>query len=149
MLYGSATIPIEARQLNPQLEICASDWDEPTCGVARETIANHGLEIEVRTTDARQAAAIYRQPFDYIVTDPPYGVRQARRTDLTRLYEGLLASFDQLLAPGGKIAMLVLRYHSFLRALRGSRLEVVHERLTEAGGLHPRIFLLERRGDRE
>ena len=143
-MCGSGTIPIEARQLNPQLEVFASDWDEATCEVARGTIANHGLDIEVHTADARQVGAIYGQPFDYIVTDPPYGVRQGRRTDLTQLYEGLLASFDQILAPGGKLALVVLKLHSLLRALRGSRLTVVHERLTEAGGLHPRIYVLER-----
>jgi len=143
-LCGTGTIPIEAKQINPQLTVAASDWDDETVEIARGTVANHGLDIELRLCDARTLTAFYDRPFDYIVTDPPYGVRQARRANIGLLYEALLTSFAQALADAGKIAIVVLRLRAFQRALEGAGLRVVHERLIESGGLHPRIFVLER-----
>jgi putative N6-adenine-specific DNA methylase/tRNA (guanine6-N2)-methyltransferase len=144
-LCGTGTIPIEAKQINPRLTVLASDWDDETVETARGTVANHGLDIELRLCDARTLSSFYAGPFDYIVTDPPYGVRQAKRADIGVLYESLLGSFDQALAKSGKIAIVVLKLRAFQKGLEGSGLRVVHERLIESGGLHPRIFVLEKR----
>jgi len=141
-LCGTGTIPVEAKRINPGLEVLASDWDEPTVKIARATVANHGLEVDVRVADARGLAALYPGKFDYIVTDPPFGVRLGRRSSIRQLYEHLFVSFERSLAPAGTIALVVLKLGAFLAALESSGLRVVHERLIEAGGLHPRIFLL-------
>jgi putative N6-adenine-specific DNA methylase/tRNA (guanine6-N2)-methyltransferase len=143
-LCGTGTIPIEAKRINPQLTVFASDWDDETVETARGTVANHGLDIQLRQCDARTLTSWYEQPFDYIVTDPPYGVRQAKHTDIGLLYENLLTSFARALADAGILAIVVLKLRAFQRALEGAGLRVVHERLIESGGLHPRIFVLER-----
>jgi 23S rRNA G2445 N2-methylase RlmL len=144
-LCGTGTIPIEARQINSRLEVMACDWDDETVETARGTVANHELDIEVRLCDARSLHGVYAEPFDYIVTDPPYGVRQAKRTDIAVLYRALLESFEQALADSGRIVLVVLKFRAFRRALEPTGLRVVHERLVESGGLFPRIFVLERR----
>lgn len=144
-MCGTGTIPIEARRINPDLHVLASDWDEETIDVARETIANHGLEIEVMPGDARSLGDVYPDRFDFIVTDPPYGVRQARRSDLGRLYGTLLPSFEKALKPSGRIVLVVLKYRAFLSALERTGLCVVDQRSVELGGLYPRIFVLRRR----
>ena len=142
-LCGTGTIPVEAKRINPALEVIASDWDEPTAETARATIDNHDLDIEVRVADARQLREAYAQRFDYIITDPPYGVRQARRTSLGKLYTDLIGAFEQSLTADGKIALVVLKYRTFLGALERSKLRVTLELPIETGDLHLRIALLE------
>ncbi len=144
-LCGSGTIPVEARLMNPLLEVSAADWDAGTVEAARRTVANHGLAIEIRTLDARSLRGAYPLPFDYIVTDPPYGVRQAKRTSRSRLYGSLLTSFEEVLADSGRIALVVLKYSAFVAALERSGLRIVEERRVELGRITPRILLLERR----
>lgn len=141
-LCGTGTIPVEAKEINPDLVVHAGDWDDETVDVARETVANHELEIDVRLCDARNLAAAYDGTYDFIVTDPPYGVRQARRTDLARFYNEVLESLEARLAPEGVIAIVVLKFHAFRAGLKRTGLRVVHERLIESGGLRPRIYLL-------
>lgn len=143
-LCGTGTIAIEAKRLNPALEVAAADWDPETVGVARRTIENHRLEIELFEADARELGAARPGAFDYILTDPPYGMRQARRTSLSRLYRNLLTSFAGALREGGTVGWVVLKYRVLLAALEGSGLEVVHERVIDLGGIHPRIVLLRR-----
>jgi len=143
-LCGAGTIPIEARRINPALEVFGSDWDAETVEVARATVANHGLEIPVEQLDARTLGEQKPEFADYIVTDPPYGVRQARHTSLSRLFGTLLPAFEAALKPGGRIAIVVLKYRTFISALERTGLTVVEQRLFQSGGLKPRIVLLER-----
>jgi putative N6-adenine-specific DNA methylase/tRNA (guanine6-N2)-methyltransferase len=144
-LCGTGTIPIEAARANPALEILASDWDAPTVDVAQETFGNHGLAVPVAQCDARDLAAVHDAPFDYIVTDPPYGVRQAKRIRLGRLYGPLLQSFERVLADGGRVVVVVVKRHAFLEAVGTTGLEVVAERVVDAGGLPLAVYSLERR----
>jgi putative N6-adenine-specific DNA methylase/tRNA (guanine6-N2)-methyltransferase len=145
-MCGTGTIPIEARRINPQLELFASDWDEQTVTVARDTFRNHDATIDLRVCDARSLPRLHPGPFDFIVTDPPYGVRQAKRMDLTAMYGSILPSMAGVLADTGRIVLLVVKRRAFLRALDGGPLRIVHERLIDIGGLHPRIYVLRRDG---
>jgi putative N6-adenine-specific DNA methylase/tRNA (guanine6-N2)-methyltransferase len=143
-LCGAAVIPVEAARVNPELEIEASDWDAPTVEVARATLRNHGLEIPVRVLDARALGASCGTPFDYIVTDPPYGMRQAKRARLTAFYRELLESFTGALAPAGRIVVIVVKHRVFEAALERTGLRVAHRRPVVCGSIRPRIFVLER-----
>jgi len=130
--------------MNPRLEVLAADWDSATVEVAREAAAEHGVELEVLLADARALGESHPGRFDYIVTDPPYGVRQARRTSMTRLYASLLPSFERALAPKGTLALLVLKEGAFLAALGRTGLRVAERRRVDLGGLQPLIFVLRR-----
>ena len=141
-MCGAGTIPIEARRINPRLEVRASDWDDETVEVARDTIRNHELDVPVERFDARNLGEACPGRFDYIVTDPPYGVRQARRTSMLHLYESILPSFERALKPGGTIALVVVKYRTFLAALERTALQVTHERLIDLGGLCSRILVV-------
>jgi len=127
-MCGAGTIPIEARRANPRLDVSAADWDAETVQVAREAASEHGVELEVLLADARSLGETRPAAFDYIVTDPPYGVRQARRTSMSRLYGALLASFERALAPTGKLALLVVKRRTFLGALERTSLRVIDSR---------------------
>jgi 23S rRNA G2445 N2-methylase RlmL len=93
--------------------------------------------------------AVYTDAFDFIVTDPPYGVRQGKRTSLRALYGSLLRSFEQVLAPAGRIVLVVLKRGAFDAALRETGLLAVHERRLEAGRLAPWMVVLSHRRDGE
>jgi len=142
-LCGSGTIPVEARRINPELEVMASDWDEKAVDVARGTMRSHGLDVDVRVCDARLLAETLHASFDYIVTDPPYGLRQARKSHLVSLYRSLLMSFEDVLEDSGRIAIVVLRRGPLLDALEGTRFRIAHERAVGSSGLRLKIFVLE------
>ena len=143
-LCGAGTIPIEARRINPELTVEACDWDAETVATARGTAENEGVEVDVRQADARALRSVYPEPFDYIVTDPPYGVRLGKRSSLRRLYASLLRSFEQALADSGRIVLVALKLHAFRAALEETALRAVHERPFGAGQLTPHMFVLER-----
>jgi putative N6-adenine-specific DNA methylase/tRNA (guanine6-N2)-methyltransferase len=145
-MCGSGTLLIEARRLNPRLELLGLDWDAATIETARETLAANGVDVELRLGDARALDRGRPAAFDYIVSDPPYGVRQARRTPMSRFYFPLLHAFERALAEGGRIALIVLKRGAFQVALRDVALEVTHERTLHLGGLDPRLLLLQKKG---
>jgi len=141
-LCGIGTIPIEAERINPRLDVSASDWDPETVEAARETVSRHGFEIPVRLFDARGLGEEHPATFDYIVTDPPYGVRQSRRGGLTRLYGSLLPAFEAALKPTGVLALIVVKYRLFRSVLENTGLKIVHEQTVRTGGLSPRLLVL-------
>jgi putative N6-adenine-specific DNA methylase/tRNA (guanine6-N2)-methyltransferase len=141
-MCGSGVISVEAVRLNPGLILSASDWDEQTVETARGTFANHGIEIVPQLADARSLGQRFEETFDYIVTDPPYGVRQARHSRLTAFYTRLLSSFERALKPTGKLAIIVVKHRVFGAALERTGLRIVHERTIQAGTLSPRIYIL-------
>jgi putative N6-adenine-specific DNA methylase/tRNA (guanine6-N2)-methyltransferase len=143
-MCGAAVIPVEAARINPALELSASDLDAATVEIARGTLLNHGLEIPAHLLDARALGQAHAEHFDYIVTDPPYGLRQAKRARLTALYRDLLTSFAQALRPTGRVVIIVVKHRVFLAALERTALRIVHERTVTAGSIRPRIFVLER-----
>jgi putative N6-adenine-specific DNA methylase/tRNA (guanine6-N2)-methyltransferase len=143
-MCGSGVIPVEALRLNPGLVVSASDWDGPTVEAARGTFANHEIEIAPQLADARSLGQEFEGVFDYIVTDPPYGVRQAKRSRMTSLYAQLLSSFERALKPTGKLCIIVVKHRVFVAALERTGLQVVHQRTIQAGALSRRIYVLGR-----
>ena len=140
---GVGTIPIEARSVNPLLAVHASDWDASTVEVARRTVLNHDLEIEVRHCDARSLRAGWDRRFGAIISNPPHGVRLARGVRLSSFYESLVASFLDALEEGGRLVVITPRRKAMDQALSGLPLRLVAEHVVEAGGLQPRISVLE------
>jgi len=143
-MCGAAVIPVEAARGNPALEVSGSDWDAETVEIARGTLRNHGLEIPVGTLDARTLGDRHEAWFDYIVTDPPHGLRQAKRTHTSALYRSLLDSFARALRPGGRLVLVVVKHRAFRAAVERGDLRILHERTVHSGGVHFRIFVLAR-----
>ena len=142
-LCGGATIPIEASHY-AHLEIEASDWDEPTVAVAQEACDANGVSLAIQHADARQLGAQHPQRYDFIVTDPPYGVRQARHTGLGRLYLGLLESFAEAIRPGGRVGVVALKAKTFRRAAEATGWQIDAAVPVDLGGLKPLLFSLSR-----
>ena len=144
-LCGAATIPIEARRWNPLLTVDAFDWDEATLNVARKTLeANKVDSVELQLLDARELGRRFPQRYDYIITDPPYGVRQARRGGVAKLYRGLLDSFAVALKPTGRVALIVVKRETLQQAAEASGWKLVREVELELGAMQATLILLQR-----
>ena len=143
-MCGAGTIALEARRMNPQLEVLAADWDSETVAVARRSAAEHGIELTVEAADSRTLGERHPGGFDYIVTNPPFGVRQARHTSMTRLYAALLASFERALGPTGTLALIVVKEGTFRAGLEATTLRVVDRRVVDLGGMRAVLLVLGR-----
>jgi putative N6-adenine-specific DNA methylase/tRNA (guanine6-N2)-methyltransferase len=148
---GSGTILIEAARLFPGLDIVGVDRNPAAVEGARRNVEAAGLSgrIEVRLMDARDISSFYPAGhFRAIVTDPPYGVRLGRAIDYSALYRRLLGEAGRVLAPAGRLVLLVgKRRRPFTRAVfEHGGLSIRHARNVETSGVYPMLFVLEKMG---
>ncbi len=145
---GSGTILLEAGSLYPELRLYGCDrFEEPVEG-ARRNLAANGLadRAQVLQADARDLHQVFpAHHFQAIVTNPPFGLRLGRRTDFDQLYTKFLRAARVVLAPEGRLVVLVHRRGPFNRAARRTKgLRIVHVRAIETGDVYPYIFVLEK-----
>ena len=147
---GSGTIPIEAALLRPELEIMAGDRDPAAVEGTRRNAGGAGVggRVEARLMDARDLGDLFPEGhFGAIVTDPPFGVRAGQSIDFADLYRKLVAGAHRVLAPNGRMALLVgRRRRAFTRAVfEHGGFSIRHARNVETSGIFPMLFVLERR----
>ncbi len=146
---GSGTILIEAARLFPGLEILGGDRDPAAVEGSLRNIEAAGLagRIGVQPMDARDLAALFPPGhLGAIVTDPPFGVRVGQSIDFADLYRRLVAGAHRVLAPNGRMVLLVgRRRRLFTRALfEHAGFKIRHARNIETSGVYPMLFVLER-----
>jgi len=143
---GAGTILLEAAAVCPGLELYGSDINtrclEGTS--ANAEAADSADRLILRRADARHLVDAWgRRRFDWIVTDPPYGVRLGRRWDFKRLYRSLLEQAHEVLKPAGRLALVVHRRGTYERAVAESGLfKVALARTVELGGLTTRFYVM-------
>lgn len=146
---GSATIPIEAAQVYPDLDIEASDYSERAVEGARRNVRSGALSerIDVRHRDMRDLPEHHAaDSFDAIVTNPPFGVRIGRGMNFLTFYSRFLDVAAHLLKPGGLLVLLAWKRGVIDRANRPrGQFRRNHVRVVETGGIFPRIYVLQRR----
>ena len=143
-MCGSGTILVEAAEANPRLKVLGFDWDEETVAIASGTIANHGLAVDVGVADVLALPGEAAGPPDFVVTDPPYGLRQGRRLRLDEFYAKMLQSIATSLGDHGRIALISPRQKAMRHALASAPLEVAAELPVRAGGLTPHLWIFSR-----
>ncbi|ADN03100.1 methyltransferase domain-containing protein [Spirochaeta thermophila] len=144
---GAGTILLEAADLLPEgLPICGLDisW-RAFSGTARNLEAE-GFERKVRLVlgDARRLSSYFPpESFQYIVTDPPFGVKLGRRLDFEDLFSAFLEEASLVLKPGGTMVFLTMHWRIISRLL-GDRedLVVIHRRRVEESTLRPHMVVL-------
>lgn len=144
-MCGGGTIPVQAKLMNDELEVAASDWDDETVAVARQTFRNHGLDVDLRCVDARRLPEAWKESFDLVIVNPPFGQRLGRKLSLSRFYRQVLESLIGACDGHGRIVVWTPRLRSFEKAYRGLPLELVGQVAVETGGMEPRMHLLELR----
>jgi len=150
---GSATIPIEAAQMLPELQIDASDYSERAVKGARLNVDSAGLStrIDVMHRDMSDLPEHYdANTFDAIVTNPPFGVRIGRGMNFLAFYIRFLDIAAHLLKSCGLLIFLACCRGVVDQANRPrDHFRRNHARVVETGGIFPRIYVLEKRRKQE
>ncbi len=150
---GSATIPLEAAQVHPDLDIAASDYSARAVAGARQNVEAIDLQqrIDVCCRNFIDLDQHHGEgSFDAIITNPPFGVHIGRGMDFQSFYSRFLEVAAYLLKPGGRLVFLAWKRGVIDRAnrLHGHFLRR-HVRVVETGGIFPRIYVMERRAETE
>lgn len=145
---GSGTIPIEAASIRGDLRILGSDYAAEAIIGARKNAEASGLGELVTFSEANAlecSSHVEPARVEAIVTNPPFGVRLARGTNMRGFYHSLLREAAQLLAPEGRLVILVGRKRKlFNEAVEQlGRFSIRHVRVIEFGGVFPGLFVLE------
>ncbi len=151
---GSGTILVEAADLVDELEIEGSDWTRSAVEGAIDNLEACGYRERVRVTHGNALAIADRYPeeqFDYIVTNPPYGVRLGKNIEFRSFYERFLTAAFTVLKSGGRLVLLVgPRRAPFEAVLREQgTFEVEHTSVVESGGVYPSLFVLRARSQKD
>ncbi len=118
---GSGTILFEASVQAPKLTLWGSDFFDEAVEGAQANTEHAGLQdrISIRQADARHLAHYYEpQSIDYLITNPPFGLRWGKGLNLFWFYENLLVGAAVLLKPQGRMVVLVMRRDTFRQALK-------------------------------
>lgn len=143
---GSGTIALEAARLFPAATVIASDRDSEAVDGTRRNAEAAGLRISVAKCDARSLENIPDESVDFVVTNPPFGIRLGSALDFRAFYRAVLAALARVLKANGRICILAgKRRIDFTRALQDTgRLVRTHVRVVDLGGTYPAAFVLEK-----
>ncbi len=86
-----------------------------------------------------------REGFDLVLSNLPFGNRVGSHEDNTRLYDRFVRRLSELLSPGGTAVLYTMEYRLLKSCLdRAKGLTLREQKRTEAGGLLPWIFVVDR-----
>ncbi|WP_319416970.1 methyltransferase [Marispirochaeta aestuarii] len=147
---GSGTILLEAASIRPESRLYGVDVD-PLCakGAQKNLLSlfpDHGGS-RIYQGDARKLEELFpADGLDYLVTNPPFGIRTGTRINFYWFYRGLLNGANRLLNQKGRIALLIGRQRGiFNRAVKeDGNFRAIHIRVIDASGLFPALYVLAR-----
>ncbi|MFP4638711.1 MAG: methyltransferase domain-containing protein [Spirochaetaceae bacterium] len=147
---GSGTVLVEAARAFPRLRCLGADREPEAVAGTRANARAVGVadQVDVREADARDLEVTYPlRSVDYVVTNPPYGIRLGRTTDYRDLYRKFLRGAASVVKPKGRVVVLVgKRRHAFNQVIRETtEFSIVTVRVIEMGGVYPAVFVLRRR----
>ena len=145
-MCGGGTIPIEAALLHEDAYILGLDINPVHIkGSMKNAVAAGVFHRTIfRVWDARKLHELGLD-IDYVVTNPPYGIRYGSPTAIKRLYRKFIFSLEKALAVNGKVAIITTEYAYLHKIIEYSQLKIVHERTVAHGGLYPHIIILEKK----
>jgi len=128
--------------------LSGSDWDAKAVAGASANLREAGLDsIRVSHHDAQDLRGLLEPvSLDYIVTNPPFGIRLGKGANLLSMYRDFLAAAAVVLRPGGRLAMLVARRRGAFNKVLATFPEfaIEHVRVVEMGGVYAGLFVLRR-----
>ena len=121
-------------------------------GVDKSGAAVESARINARAGKSRAAFVTKdilrfegREGFDLILSNLPFGNRVGSHEDNTRLYARFARRLLELLSPGGTAVLYTMEYTLLKKSLEQVPGLILRERMrTEAGGLLPWIFVVDR-----
>lgn len=130
---GSGLELVERGLLGPYRELVGSDLNDDALDAAHENLSSSGLaRFSLERADARSSRPP-RAP-SLIVTNPPFGRRVARGSDLDALYERFLENAARALAPSGRLVWITPRPEPCARLADELGLEPTVRQQIDMGG---------------
>jgi putative N6-adenine-specific DNA methylase/tRNA (guanine6-N2)-methyltransferase len=147
---GSGTILLEAASLLPESRFIGCDISEEAVEGSRRNLeaAGAGERSQIFQGDARELSRhLPAEAADYLITDPPLGIRLGRHINYYALFSALLREADAVLSARGRVVLLTMRHRAILnRVVRDQEaFRILHVRVIEYGGIYPALFLLGRK----
>jgi tRNA (guanine6-N2)-methyltransferase len=144
---GSGTILIERLRHTPAQLMIGCDFDADTMTIARRNIAAAQLEAHphLLISDVRQLA-LPDQSMSSLLADLPFGQQVGSHEDNRLLYPALLAEAGRVAQIGALFALVTHEIRLIEGILAQSTVWKIKEtRMITLRGLHPRIYVLQRR----
>lgn len=143
----SWTILLEANYVYSNLNIIWTDIQKETLAKTYENLKNYNLEkkIKLARVDATKLTNFFeKNQIDYIVTNPPYGIRLGRNLQYFDFYQKFLEESREILKSNSEIVLIVLKKDTFENVLNNmeEKFTKIRRQKIEAGGLFPYIYHL-------
>ena len=141
---GSGTLLIERAQRTACRRI-GIDISRQAIEAAKENFQAAGLSGSFLQCDCLRWRP--KQPVDEILSNLPFGNRVGTHESNQRLYAGFIKKLPDWLKPGGVAVLYTMEIRLLRQCLEDCKaLEVRRIVRTEAGGLTPAIFILQKKG---
>jgi SAM-dependent methyltransferase len=143
---GSGSLLIERLLIGPARRALGCDIDPAALGCARANVAAAGLaaRCELHPWDATRLP-LHDASVDAICADLPFGHLVGSHAENLRLYPAILDEAARVARPGARCVLLSHEVRLMEHLLDGRPAWDLHSAVRiDLGGLHPRIFVLER-----
>ncbi len=93
--------------------------------------------VKIRVGDATRLEGVY----DCIVTNPPYGLRIARKGLIKKLYDGLCGAMKRCMHENSRAVVITAEHRLMKESAEKAGLSVEHERFVKYGGLITKVLV--------
>ncbi len=145
---GSGTLLVERLAVGPARRALGCDTDPEALACARRNVraAGLGAQVELYPWDAR-ATPLQAESVDVICADLPFGHLVGSHAENVELYPALLDEAARVAKPGARGVFITHEVRLMTALLeQHPRWELRRVVRVTQGGLHPRIFVVRRRG---
>lgn len=124
---GSGGFLIEAALIGAKIHGC--DVDDEALAGCEKNLKHYGIkDYKLELRDARTLGREYRDFFDAIATDPPYGISASTRgLNIEKLYKDSINSFYEILKPKRYACVTSPRKLEIKKAVKKTGFEIVEE----------------------
>ena len=139
--YGSIPVQLAKKFRFEKLYVSDLDPERATQTAARKQLSAQG--IECCTADATVLSHIEDKSINLVITDPPWGYFE-ELPDIEGFYKKMFASFDRVLADGGRMVILSARKEELERTAAASGFKIKNSLHTLVNGKKAGVYLIER-----
>ena len=139
---GSGTLLIERAKLSPCKSLTGVDIAHRAIDAARINSEAAGVNAKYTVNDILRFEC--HRPYDELISNLPFGNRVGTHSSCEKLYRGLVEKLPELVRKGGVAVLYTMEFTLLKNVIRDcSRVKLLKQQRTEAGGLTPMIFILE------